>query len=92
MQSNLVVFLNPQEFCLQPWVGSGRIVASIAVGREPLAVAVGAGSIWVANTIDRTVSRIDPSSNRVTATIDVRRSPTAIAVAQGSVWVATDAS
>ena len=49
-----------------------RIVATVKVGREPLAVAVGDGAVWVANTIDRTVMRIDPATNRV-VTHDPRR-------------------
>ncbi len=36
------------------------IVKTIKVGREPLGVAVGDGAVWVADTIDRTVSRDRP--------------------------------
>ena len=55
-------------------------------------MAVGDGAVWVANAVDRTVSRIDPATNRVTRTIAIGRSPTAITVGDGSVWVAADAS
>ena len=37
---------------------------TIGVGRGPTAVAVGAGAVWVANTADGTISRIDPATNR----------------------------
>ena len=37
----------------------GRITEQYAVGREPGAMVAGAGSLWVANTRDETVSRID---------------------------------
>ena len=37
----------------------------------PLGIAAGAGGVWVANTLDGTVSRVDPGTGRVVATIDV---------------------
>ena len=40
--------------------GGGRITAQYRVGRDPGAVAAGGGSVWVANQLDGTVSRIDP--------------------------------
>ena len=39
--------------------GSGRITDQYRVGHGPEAVAAGAGSVWVANRLDGTVSRID---------------------------------
>ena len=61
---------------------------AIAVGNGPTAVAAGAGGVWVADTFDDRVVRIDPSTAAVTTTIRVGRSPSAIAVGDGSVWVA----
>lgn len=46
------------------------------------------GSVWVANSLDGTVSRIDPQTNAVTATIAVGEGPTAIAAGGGGVWTA----
>jgi YVTN family beta-propeller protein len=66
---------------------SNRVVAQVPVGSRPGAMASGAGSIWVANEEDRTVSRIDPSTKTV-RTIPLRRTPTGIAVGAGAVWVA----
>ena len=43
---------------------SGRITAQYAVGHGPEAVVAGAGSVWVANRLDGTVSRIDRESGR----------------------------
>ncbi len=57
-------------------------------GRAPSAIAVGEGAVWVANTQDDTVSRIDPRSAAVTQTIPVGAGPTGIAAAGGAVWVA----
>ena len=58
----------------------------IAVGHNPVGVAVGAGSVWVANG-DGTVSRVDPISYDVTE-IRVGRSLAGIAFGAGAVWVA----
>jgi DNA-binding beta-propeller fold protein YncE len=72
---------------------TGRITKFIGVGREPMAVVVGPGSsVWVANAVDRTVSRIDPQSGVVTKTVHVPFSPTALAVAGDRIWVAGDAA
>ena len=66
---------------------SGRITAQYSVGHGAQAVAVGAGSVWVANQLDGTVSRIDRErSERVT--IDVGGEPTGLAFGAGSLWVA----
>jgi YVTN family beta-propeller protein len=67
-------------------------------GPGPVELAVGAGSVWVANrTLGRngffpsgkrgTVSRIDPETNAVVATIRVGHEPSGIAVGDGAIWV-----
>ena len=60
----------------------------IQVGDGPSAIVSGAGSIWVANTLAGTVSRIDPSTNDVVATIETGNAPSGITVAEDFVWVA----
>jgi hypothetical protein len=45
--------------------------ARIAVGDAPYGIAVGAGSVWIPNVGDGTLSRIDPATNAVVATIDL---------------------
>jgi ABC-type transport system substrate-binding protein/DNA-binding SARP family transcriptional activator/DNA-binding beta-propeller fold protein YncE len=67
--------------------GSGRITAQYAVGHGPQAVTSGAGSVWVANQLDGTVSRIDRAREQV-VTIDVGGEPTGVAFGAGSLWVA----
>ena len=59
---------------------------TIGVGPNPLGVAVGEGSVWVANG-DGTVSRIDPVTFDST-TIRVGAGLLGIAVGAGAVWVA----
>ena len=64
----------------------GRITDEYRVGHGPQAVAAGAGSVWVANRLDGTVSRIDRDEEIVT--IDVGGEPTGLAFGAGSLWVA----
>jgi len=51
-----------------PSEGLGHV---IHVGKDPASSATGAGFVWVPNTADGTVSKIDPASNRVVDTIHV---------------------
>ena len=59
----------------------GSVTATINVGNGPVAVAVGPGAVWVANSGDGTVSRVDPATNRVAAPIQVGEGPSGVAVA-----------
>lgn len=68
--------------------GRNSIVAEAAVGIQPLAIAIGEGSVWIANSGDNTISQVDPATHSVIDTIDVGQTPTSIAVGAGSVWVA----
>lgn len=60
----------------------------IGVGVDPVAIAVGADAIWVANRGENTVSRIDPFTMEV-FTFDVPGSPISVAVEpqSGAIWV-----
>jgi len=64
----------------------GRITAQYSVGHSPGAVTAGGGSVWVANRLDGTVSRID--RDRQIFTIPVGGAPAALAFGGGSLWVA----
>ena len=65
---------------------SGRITDQYRVGHSPEAVVAGAGSVWIANGLDGTVTRID--RDRAIATIDVGGEPSGLAFGAGSLWVA----
>ena len=54
-------------------------------------MAVGAGSVWVANSGDGTVTRIDPATDRDQATIRVGGSPPRSRSPAGRAWVTVDA-
>jgi YVTN family beta-propeller protein len=67
---------------------SGRLVAEVNTGNRPDGIAFGEGALWVANTGDDTVSRIDPDTRLVKQTIEVGNGPSGLAIDFGSVWVA----
>jgi YVTN family beta-propeller protein len=66
-----------------------HVQATIRVGKAPGAVVVEGSSVWVANSEERTVSRIDPATDGVVATIPVGGRPTHLTAASGAVWVTT---
>jgi DNA-binding SARP family transcriptional activator/streptogramin lyase len=68
--------------------GSNRVTRRFRVGRDPRALVVANGSVWVANYLDRTVTHIDLES-RDLATIPVGGHPTGLASYRGSIWVTT---
>jgi YVTN family beta-propeller protein len=59
----------------------------INVGKRPIGLATGGGSVWVANGGERTLSEIDPRTNEVVSTIPTRYYPTSIAYGHGFLWV-----
>jgi YVTN family beta-propeller protein len=65
---------------------NAQILATISVGGGPTAIRFLAGSIWVLNSFDGTLSRIDPSSNTVVATIKVGGGWGDITSGDGSIW------
>ena len=65
--------------------GSRQIESEYRVGRGAGALAVGAGSVWVANRLDGTVSRIEPDNSRTT--IPVGDEPVGMALSPGALWV-----
>lgn len=67
---------------------TNRVVAVVhAGGIRPGPVAVGAGSLWVGNIEDKTLTRIDLATRRVVKTIPLGATPTGIAYGAGAVWV-----
>ena len=69
-------------------VHTDRVVAQVAVGARPDAIAFGSGSLWVANLDDQDVSRVNPRTLRTLHSIPVRGgSPTSIAASPAGVWV-----
>ncbi|MGH3077087.1 MAG: BTAD domain-containing putative transcriptional regulator, partial [Gaiellaceae bacterium] len=59
----------------------------LQTGIEPGPVAAGAGSIWVGNLEDRSLTRIDPATGEVVSTIPLPATPDAITFGRGALWV-----
>lgn len=67
---------------------NGQVVAAIpTAGNAPTAMVWFEGSLWVANTVSRTVARIDPTTERVDQSVPTEGAPTALAAGEGAVWV-----
>jgi streptogramin lyase len=72
-------------------LATGRMVATIPVGRAPLDLAVTPGAVWVTNSGGggSSVARIDPQTNRRAGRpVSTGASPQSLAVGGGSLWVA----
>jgi len=65
-------------------------VQQIPVGSAPTAVTVTGADVWVANSGDGTVSRINAAANAVVQTVPVGNVPVAIASGRSGVWVANE--
>jgi YVTN family beta-propeller protein len=59
----------------------------VRTGASPQSLAVGGGSLWVANHDERTVTRIDLASGKVVADIPVPSEPHRVAWGAGAAWV-----
>ncbi|HLG08303.1 MAG TPA: hypothetical protein VI409_06505, partial [Gaiellaceae bacterium] len=70
-----------------PGRGQTPTLTTIPVGDGPVDVAAGEEGIWVANSLDGTVSRIDPETGDVVATVEVGEGLQRVAAGEGAVWV-----
>jgi peptide/nickel transport system substrate-binding protein len=68
-------------------VQSAHLTGQISVAAPPSAVAVGAGSLWVASVDANRVSRIDLAKRVQVQTIKVGNGPAGIAFGDGFAWV-----
>jgi YVTN family beta-propeller protein len=69
---------------------SGEVRSEIPLGDGPGPSATDGKSVWIANTLDDTVSRVDAESGQV-STIDIEGEPTGVATGADFAWV-TDAT
>jgi class 3 adenylate cyclase/streptogramin lyase len=70
---------------------SGRTLLSAQIGKSAVAIAVGEGSLWVADRVDNVVVRLDPFTGHEQARIRIGGGPTGIGVSGSvpGVWVMT---
>src|SRR3954452_11608858 len=66
---------------------SPQALPPVDLGSGVDGVAVGAGSVWVANKNNGTVTRVNPRSRRPEGATPVGANPDSVAVSGGSVWV-----
>jgi Protein kinase domain len=69
---------------------TNAISAVTDVGRSPMAAAVGGGSVWVYNHLDRTVSEIDAATNEVRQTTRLSARPVDLGRLTGPVLAADE--
>jgi len=68
---------------------TGRAVAVLPLHGQPIA-ALGTGdTIWIANSTDRTLTRVDDRTMSVVSTIGLPSQPTALAYGGGRIWIAS---
>ena len=65
------------------------MTAVVGVGARAGPIAFGAGSIWVANVDDQSISVVDPKTMQTVRTISLSQPPTGIAATDRAVWVVT---
>jgi len=63
-------------------------VETFDVGAAGRGVAVGGGAVWIGDSAENRVVRVDAKTNAVTQTIGVGSGPSALAFGAGALWVA----
>ncbi len=66
----------------------GRLLASVPVGLGPSGIAASGNDVWVANTAESSVSRIDQGTRSVVQRTPVDAGPVAVVVVGADLWVA----
>ena len=67
---------------------SGAVRSAVPVGRRPVGIAAERNGVWVANSIDRTVTHLVGDQESQASTSPVGAGPASVAVGGGVVWVA----
>lgn len=65
----------------------GVVVADVPAGDGPGAIVYADGAVWVADTGDNTVLRIDPNTHRILRTFGLAARPTTLTAGPGTLWI-----
>ena len=66
---------------------AGRVIEAIPLGGQPSTLAAGAGSLWVTNLDDRTLTRIQPETRALGRRIQLAGTPTGVTAGPTGVWI-----
>ena len=69
---------------------TNRPAGAVTGTSVPVGVAVGFGSVWVADLGARQIVRVNPKTGRIVARLGLRGFPVRLAVGFGSLWVRDD--
>jgi peptide/nickel transport system substrate-binding protein len=78
---------NPEADSITKIAFGHGIIDTIQVGKNPTALAVGDGAVWVVESGVPSVSRIVPTDGRVVKTVAVGNGPVDVAVDEQGAWV-----
>jgi len=69
----------------------GRVAGQVPVAGRPTGIAVGKDAVWITDSVNGTLLRVDPGKELVVDRIDVGADPSGVCVGAGSVWIANSA-
>ena len=68
---------------------SERVDSIVPLRSQPIAALAQGDTVWVANSVDRTLTRIDDRTQTLGATFGLPAAPTSLAFGAGRLWVAS---
>jgi streptogramin lyase len=78
--------VGPPDVVLKMDATTGKVLQRVTVGKSPIVMKVALGSLWVANTDDGTLSKIDPATGQV-ETFEGFNGPGNMAVGTRELWI-----
>jgi DNA-binding beta-propeller fold protein YncE len=78
---------NPMQIALLRWYECIQTDDTYPVGSHPFALAFDGANIWVANSLDDTVTKVRASDGSLVGTYPVGRWPNALAFDGANIWV-----
>jgi uncharacterized membrane protein YbhN (UPF0104 family) len=78
---------NPEQIAILHWYNA-NLTTTFSVGTLPAGIAFDGANMWVANEIDRTVTKLRANDGTVLGTFNVGQAPNAVAFDGANIWVA----